>query len=772
LDQARAKARRLLAAVAVLLVLDLGFVLATPLPERYVLGLATTVLAFVAGLAGAVCAGTARRAPAGRPWWLMGAACASFSLGTVIWTVYASVFGIDVPFPSVADVFYLAFFPFAAAGLLALSTGSASRAGRVRLLLDGLVVASSLVALTWTPLLAPALGTGALGQLATIVATAYPLGDLVVLTLLGSLVAHDRLPVNRVPLMAGSGIVLLIAADTGFAVLSHSGTYASVALLTPVWGLGFLSLAAAAVEARGGDRRRPTRRRRASWLAHVALVPLVPLLAAVSLHRVLTGSVPMGMAVASLLAFSLVLVRQALAVRENVLLTSGLEQLIDERTASLRRLAYSDPLTALPNRRRLLDDLRARVGTSRGRDLWLAVADLDGFKKLNDSLGHLAGDEALRQVAEHLRSVQQPGEVLFRLGGDEFALLLYAPSGEAATAAAQRYRDALGSEVTAAGRTLVLRGSIGIAPVGVSADDALRDADLAMYGAKDAGGAQVRLFGDAMRVAAADRMDLERDLRIAITERQLTLAYQPIIELDTGRAVGVEALSRWMHPDRGAVSPAAFVALAEESSLILELGAFVLDEACRRSADWAALTGEPFPVWVNLSVRQLESPGLTDLVLDALVRHRLAPDALVLEVTEGLFLTPEGPGTAALEELRRHGLQVAVDDFGTGYSSLAYLDRLPLDFLKLDRSFVTALTDPQRESAITRAIIALGHSLQVAVVAEGVESRDQVEPLLAAGCRLGQGFALARPMTAADVTALLGPAAATAPATAPATALH
>jgi EAL domain-containing protein (putative c-di-GMP-specific phosphodiesterase class I) len=289
-----------------------------------------------------------------------------------------------------------------------------------------------------------------------------------------------------------------------------------------------------------------------------------------------------------------------------------------------------------------------------------------------------------------------------------------------------------------------------------SALETLRAADLALTATRSGDSDPVRLFDEVMARSATERLGLESDLRQAIEAGDLHVVYQPVFDLRTGRPLGAEALVRWTHPERGPVPPDVFIPVAESSDLIIPLGSFVMNEAVRHAAEWRGLSGQPFSIWVNLSVRQLERAHAAEALVALLAEHGLPARALVLEVTEGLFMAPDGLGAATLHRLRQHGVRVAIDDFGTGYSSLSYLDRLPVDILKMDRHFVAALDDISRDATTTHGVIALASSLRLALVAEGIETDAQLEALQRAGCNLGQGYLLQRPSDAATIRNLLG----------------
>jgi predicted signal transduction protein with EAL and GGDEF domain len=379
---------------------------------------------------------------------------------------------------------------------------------------------------------------------------------------------------------------------------------------------------------------------------------------------------------------------------------------------------------------------------------------------VNDTLGHAVGDELLRVVAGRLTARCADGALLVRLGGDEFAVLLSDTDASGATAAADGLLRAFDEPFALGHRQVRLAGSIGVAPAATGAldvGDLLRDADLAMYAAKNAGRGRALLFSPTMRAEVSERAALQSELREAVEAGALTVAYQPLVELSSGRCIGAEALVRWYHPERGYVPPDVFIPVAEDSDLVVALGRAVLRRACADAAGWvgALPADHPFEIAVNLSVRQLAHPELVTHVTEALRSAGLDPGRLVVEVTESVFLDDTGTGLAALRELRELGVRVALDDFGTGYSSLGYLQRFAVDILKIDRRFVSSLKPGDGRPELAGAIIGLARSLRLEVVAEGIEEAAQTERLRELGCTIGQGFLFARPAPAAELTALL-----------------
>jgi diguanylate cyclase (GGDEF)-like protein len=454
-----------------------------------------------------------------------------------------------------------------------------------------------------------------------------------------------------------------------------------------------------------------------------------------------------GTFIVSLLAVAL----QDVAVRRSARREALEEQLVHR--------AFHDELTGLANRALFTNRveqalLRAQRDASRTAVLFL---DLDDFKEINDSLGHAAGDALLIQAAERLRTCLRAGDTAARLGGDEFAVLLErcSDNGDDATHVAERISRAFAHPFSLESREAFVTASVGIAvTVGTeSGADMLRNADLAMYLAKKRGKARVEQFARHMHEEVVERLDLLAELRHAIERNELQLEYQPIVELATRTVSGLETLVRWEHPTRGRIPPAEFIPIAEQSGLIVPIGRWVLLHACAHARHWSRAMPDlpPVTVTVNLSARQLGDTNLIDDVTTALRVAGLRRDQLVLELTESTLLANSEETVGILTALKELGVRLAIDDFGTGYSSLSYLRRFPVDVLKIDKSFVDEVDDGPGASALASAVIALGNSLGLRVVAEGIEHESQFAALTALGCKFGQGYLFSRPLPPGEV---------------------
>ncbi len=707
----------------------------------------------VCGLVGAVFAARAARQPGldgrtRRARWLIAASHVPLGLSAPLFLLFHG----RNEFPSPADVMRLSFVPLLLLGLLSLPLRSQNRRDRYKLALDVSVVVVGSCMVVWYFVVGPSVSMGhhpLRGQLA---AMAYPVGDLVLVFGVATVLLRGAAGVSRRPL-------LLSAAALGFLVvgdvyLGYLRTH-PVASQTPTnwqflcWMTGHYLFALAAFEQyrhAGGQRpggTEPHRTLAASRLPYVGIALGYGLLLLVAAG---TDLYPWGgLALGAVTLTILVVTRQAVTLREN------------------HEMAVTDALTGLANRVRLYDVLqRALARGERNAELvGVLVLDLNGFKQVNDNHGHEAGDRLLAEFAQLLTRNVLGYDTVARLAGDEFAIVLPDIGSAAnATAVAGRIVSAMYDPVQLGGRAVRPQGSIGVAVAGpgeLAADELMQRADLAMYAAKRAGTAGWRLYDSSLtETSTLDSPALAEDLRRAAGAGQLRLCYQPIVTLDSGELTGVEALVRWQHPRLGLLLPVAFIELAERTGAIGGIGAWVLEESCRQVAGWQRHlpAGRQLQLNVNLSPRQLDDPELVGKVREILDRTGLAPASLVLEVTEGARVD-DGVACRQLAALRAEGIRIALDDFGTGYSSLRRLTRLPVDVLKIDRCFITELGSMTGNSAVAEAVVRLCQVLQVDTVAEGIEGVAQADALTQLGCKTGQGYHFGHPMSADQVTALL-----------------
>ena len=447
-------------------------------------------------------------------------------------------------------------------------------------------------------------------------------------------------------------------------------------------------------------------------------------------------------------------------VETNRRLKKAHEQLL-QTEKRIRHMALHDALTSLPNRALLQDRVTQAIAQAdrAGRSMALMFVDLDNFKHINDSLGHIVGDRLLCEVSNRLKQCVRKSDTVARLGGDEFVICVTGlDNGNQAASLAQKILAALEQPLLIDGMDLHTSGSIGI---GMYPDDGdnvealMRAADTAMYHAKSKGRGNFQFFTAALDHAAQQRLSIESRLRMALPKGEFQLHYQPQVDIATGRIVSVEALLRWRHPGRGFVPPLEFIPIAEESGMIMRIGEWVLEEACNQLRRWRDAGHETLCVAVNLSARQMLQPDFADQVQAILARTGLPTSALDLEITESVLMQPGEESTATLKRLFDMGVQLSVDDFGTGYSSLAYLKRFPIHALKIDRSFVSGIGQDPSDAAIVSTIIVMARNLRLKVIAEGVETGDQAAFLAKNGCALAQGYYYSRPIEAHAVDALL-----------------
>ena len=680
-------------------------------------------------------------------WRLLALASLRYLGGDVSQTFYE--LGGKKPYPSIGDVMYLLFYPLMLWGLLRFPHARRSTAERARLMLDLAVVAIGSSAVVIYVVLGPTAVQGGSSSLQTAFSVAYPVGDMVLLVGLATLLLGQPLYSSRLALrFLAAGLVFFVAADLVYGYITLHSTYTGGDPVDALWmvAIAFLAIAAAAQRPVDGPEEIPAAaaHERLSRIRYAAVAVGFALLIVSERHHSFFPD--QSLAISAVLLATLVSVRQFLAQRD-LLATQG----------QLSHQSLHDGLTGLPNRILALD--RAQQMLARARRLQAPVAalfiDLDGFKHVNDTFGHAAGDELLRTVAARLMTVVREGDTAARLGGDEFVVLLEGSTLDAGPElVAERLLEVLREPydlTDTLGRHLSVTASIGIA-LGVrdTADELLRDADLALYGAKAAGRNRYTLFESSMQVSSHDRLALEMDLAEALERQQLFLLYQPTFDLRTETVTGVEALIRWRHPTRGVISPVEFIPIAEDSGLIIPIGRWVLDQACRQGSIWHH-AGHAIGMSVNVSARQLDDDGLIEDVRHALQESGLEAESLTLEVTETTLMRDAEAAVKRLVLLKELGVRIAIDDFGTGYSSLAYLRQFPADALKIDRSFIGGITTSKASAALIHTLVQLGKTLDIETLAEGIEDPAQLETLQRERCDHGQGFLFSRPL---DVNAV------------------
>ncbi len=700
------------------------------------------------------------------PWLLLATGLGLMAAAGWAWLLLRQVSG-EVPFPSIADALHLMGELFMIAGVLGVlreRVPASDRAG----LLDALILAVGFGVVCWVwfmgPMASGVTASGASGSASAValgVTLAYPIVDVVLLGVLGRLAMSPgrRVASDRLLLL---GMATFLVGDLGWAWLENQGQYApGTPISDAVDAMRLLSLLAFAAAALHPSMCSAVERvaavpeglstRRMLILAGATLLSPAVLLLQASLDQRVDMPV---IAIGTLLLFSLVLGRLFLAVAE-LRRTLGERQALE---AELKRQALHDPLTGLANRVLFADRLEHAL--ARRRELVSVLyLDLDDFKTVNDTLGHEAGDEILVRVAARIEDTVRAHDTAARLGGDEFAVLLEeSPDLRVAGTIAERLLAALSQPLETHGHAVVIRASIGISQGVSGTTDAaamMREADIAMYLAKGQGKSRYAVFEPTMHLTVVRGYELRGDLERAAERGQLRLHYQPIVSLASGQPVGVEALLRWEHPARGLLPPLDFVPLAEATGLILPMGRWVIDEACRTLARLVATLGIPdLCMSVNVAPIQLSDPLLVSTVRTALEEHRIQPDSLVLELTETAVPDPAG-ANRVLESLHDLGVRLAIDDFGSGYSSLGHLGRMPVDIVKLDRAFILSLPADDRSEALAAGVIALGRNLGLQVVAEGIERQDQLDVLRRLACELGQGNHLAPPMPEAELVAAL-----------------
>ncbi len=696
-------------------------------------------------------------------WVCFSAGSAVWGFGQCVWVYYALARSGEPPFPGVADFGFMLFIPFTLAAVMLADTGDNSVMSTWRSVIDGLTIASALLFISWALVLGPAYRAGASSRLNLVISLTYPIGDVVILSVALAVLSKRRGSAQSSLTVVLGGVAAIAMADSLFAFFTLHDSVMITKLPDVMWSLGFalIGLSTILPPARQGGHQSSTR-------ASIHLVaPAIPVLsmAVVFGITVIRGrSLDLVLAWSSLATGLFIIIRQPLLVRENLKLTTRIEHKMDELQAQhgeMRRLALHDGLTGMANRALFNDRLHRAL--SRRERSWVAVIyiDLDDFKVINDTLGHGAGDDLLKHVARKISEAVRPEDTAARLGGDEFGVVMESiESPMHAREAAERVLNSIVQPMFLAGKDTRIRASLGVALASAemsNPESLLANADMALYDAKRSGKSCVSVFADFMRASLLEGTAIKSDLHGAVERGEITVNYQPVVDIGTGEVVGVEALARWNHPDRGWIPPSLFIRLAEESGVVVQLGSAVLRQACAAAMEWqnTVTSGRPLTVNVNLSTRQLQRSDVMTEVRTALAASGLPASQLVLELTETVLIDDVAETASQLADLRALGVRISIDDFGTGYSSLSYLHQFDLDILKIDKQFVETMTWSDRDARFVEAIVSLGRLLDLEIVAEGIETEAQRELLTKFGCTTGQGFLFSPALTQADMARYL-----------------
>ena len=708
------------------------------------------------------------------PWFFLAGGVFFLFIAEVIWVVLDQM-GLET-WPSIADVFYLLAYPLQAVAIFLLVRDRAPGRDRTGLI-DAAVITVVMALLSWVFLMEPYVADSSLSVLEVGISVAYPIVDIVMLGVLTRLVTlqGSRSPAYN---MLVIGLVTTLVGDVAYGYVSLTSEYtprgwmdATWLIMYILWGASALHPSASRISDKAEEPSGRLTRSRLILLSTAALIaPGVMLFTWMTTPN---GDIHVPEATgATAIVFILVLVRMGSMNRQidrhrSRLHTQGrvLRAALDERNALAERLrhqAFHDSLTGLPNRALFLEKVQEALDGDApdGGGIAVLFIDLDDFKSINDRFGHAAGDELLTSIGNRLRGALRAGDLPARLGGDEFGLLIYnVETEDVARTVAKRILASLNTPFSLVGNGVPVKASVGVSLnlEGDTAQDLLRNADAAMYLAKHRGKDRYEIFDSSRDGGILEQMKLRTDFSGAIERNELVLHYQPQVDLLTNKTVGAEALIRWNHPTRKLLFPNDFIGLAEETGAIVPIGNWVLREACTQAKQWIdeLAPGESFTISVNLSARQLADEDLVDNLAETLHVTGLDPRHLILEMTESVLIQDEEASLERLRQLSRFGVRIAIDDFGTGYSSLTYLQRLPAEILKIDKSFIDHILEGPEEEALAHAIVRLGETLNLVTIAEGIETVQQASRLRQLGCPYGQGYFFARPMAPEAVTAHL-----------------
>ena len=731
----------------------------------------------------------------GIAWGMIALSTLVFALGDITWAVLELGLS-EPPFPSLADVFYLLNYPLLLAGVLLLPEKPASRSEQIKKVLDAGIVMVAAILGFWNFLMGPLVASNRdYPILQQAILIAYPVGDLVLLWALLRIIykrSSQQKESDVAAFLLAASIAVTIVADCIYTYQAFMGTYVSGGLLDISWRASILLTGLAGISQVTAIRsfkrvsRLPSKleslvtnlRMLRPYFPYVWLIAAYIILMYSSIYPMYMDFLSLSAAVGGIIA--LVLLRQIITLIENDELNVELQQTmgklqgqtnelektnqelqneITERKAIEQQLTYDslhDAMTGLPNRVLFLDRLGQAIEYCKRRTEYtfaVLFVDIDQFKVINDSLGHLTGDQLLISAGKRMKECLRSSDTVARLGGDEFAILLEISGEKNSTMTiAEKLQADLNVPFKLDGHELYITASTGIvASIAgyIHPEEVLRDADIAMYQAKSSGKARFEIFDIKMRSSAFSRLEMEQDLRSALENGELQLYYQPIVSMKSNQLVSFEALIRWAHPTRGLLLPGDFLPIAEESGLILPIEKWVLHEACAQLKHWH----EKYPslqnvsVNVNISNRQFAQSNFIDGVVKALHTHGLKPESLKLEITENVLISNYAAANEVFTKLQNLGVQLEIDDFGSGYSALGYLQHFPISAIKIDKSFVDEIGKSRRGIELIRAIVSMARELGMEAIAEGIETGEQLDQLKELACHFGQGFLLSRPLS-------------------------
>ncbi|MBD8014549.1 DUF4084 domain-containing protein [Planococcus sp. Sa1BUA13] len=719
-------------------------------------------------------------------WLLTSLGCYSFSVAEGIWFYSRNIAHVEVSYPGWADLFFfLQIFFYIAAFAYQLGQRK-ENSYQIKFLFDMAIIIAVSTALSWHFLIQPLIEEVSVSPILFAVSISYPIGDLLLLFgavsfYIGSAYFFPR----RVLCLIAASLIVQVLADTAYLFSTANGGYSSGSIYDPLWSLGLLLMALAGLYALEHTEAPPQKVAERIDEGQISLRLLLPYFSLVLLFIIMIfeqkGDMN-GLIAGAGVSVILIITRQIFTLRDNRKLlasyhqlTSVLEHKVEQRTEEvtskndllekavdqMKHMAYHDALSGLPNRRLYLEKLESALTAASQTSQKLAVVfiDLDRFKNVNDTFGHEFGDLLLQEFAQKLQENLRSNDTISRQGGDEFTLILNNfHSQQDMVPLIRRLQSALEKPLTIQGQELHVSMSIGIAVYpedGETPDELLKNADNAMYNAKEKGKNNFQFFSDDMAFIASRKIALENELRRAIAKEEFILHYQPQIQAATGDIIGMEALIRWQTPAGKTISPGEFIPLAEETRLILPMGEWMLSTACKQAKLWHDSGYSQLKLAVNLSPLQFLDDELMSMIRQTLEKTGFPASSLELEITEGVAVDDAEKAISRMQKLRRLGVRIAIDDFGTGYSSLNYLKRFPLNHLKIAQPFVQDMASNPYDRALVEAMIFLAHSLDMSVVAEGVETEEQVALLKKLGCDEIQGYYYSRPLTAEQFRGLL-----------------